>query len=235
VWTTKTADANTSGQVGVNAATWAAATVVNLNEQTKLNADVTNYFTHFAIGDEIMLQHKTDSSRWAKYLLTALGVDHGNWWSWAVTFEEGGGNVPNGNTDTLVTLLTQGAGVEEWLAGAGSPAGSLGRVGDWYLDTTSSDVYEKTADTTWTYRANIRGQQGIQGPTGATGATGAQGPAGATGATGPQGPQGIPGVIAVYEQTAEPVGAVVGSIWITTDTPPAGIAIYPPLIYDDLV
>lgn len=78
------------------------------------------------------------------------------------------------------------------------------------------------------------GSQGPPGATGPQGATGAQGPAGPTGATGPPGPQGAPGVVAVYEQAAEPVGAVVGSIWITSDPPPTSIALYPPLVYDDL-
>jgi hypothetical protein len=73
---------------------------------------------------------------------------------------------------------------EQWWSGSGAPAGTLGAVGDWYLNSTNGDVYEKTATSTWTPEANIKG------PTGATGATG---PAGATGATGPTGPQGAAG------------------------------------------
>jgi len=62
--------------------------------------------------------------------------------------------------------------------------------------------------------------------------TGPQGPAG------PQGPQGIPGTngtAVVYEQAAEPVGAAVGAIWITSDPPPVSLGTKPlGLIYDDL-
>jgi len=65
-------------------------------------------------------------------------------------------------------------------------------------------------------------------PTWAAGTPGPQGP------MGPQGGQGPPGVVAVYEQAAEPVGAPLGSIWITSDPPPTGLAIFPPLIYDQL-
>lgn len=93
----------------------------------------------------------------------------------------------------------------------GTPATSLGVVGDWALNTSNGDVFEKTASTTWTKRGNFRGTTGAQGPVGATGATGPrgetgpqgpqgprgetgpQGPAGANGATGPQGPKGDPG------------------------------------------
>jgi hypothetical protein len=86
--------------------------------------------------------------------------------------------------------------VEEWLSGAGAPAGALGNIGDWYLDTTSGAVYEKTGTTVWTLRADLSGPTGAQGPQGPQGIQGVQGATGATGpagATGPQGPQGDPG------------------------------------------
>lgn len=81
----------------------------------------------------------------------------------------------------------------------GAPATSLGVIGDWALNTSNGDVYEKTASTTWTKRGNFKGATGEQGPAGTqgpkgdTGATGPQGPAGAKGATGAQGPQGPKG------------------------------------------
>lgn len=81
----------------------------------------------------------------------------------------------------------------------GAPATSLGAIGDWAMNTSNGDVYEKTASTTWTKRGNFKGATGAQGPAGAqgpkgdTGATGPQGPAGAKGATGAQGPQGPKG------------------------------------------
>ena len=87
------------------------------------------------------------------------------------------------------------------------------------------------------------GPQGPAGDDGAPGADGAPGPPGADGAPGAAGPQGIqgdpgppgaPGALAVYEQTAEPVGAPVGAIWITDDPVPFVFA-GPPLTYDDLV
>ena len=80
-----------------------------------------------------------------------------------------------------------------------APATSLGAIGDWAMNTSNGDVYEKTASTTWTKRGNFKGATGAQGPAGAqgpkgdTGAAGPQGPAGAKGATGAQGPQGPKG------------------------------------------
>lgn len=86
-----------------------------------------------------------------------------------------------------------------------APAASLGLEGDWAMNTTNGDVYEKTTDTVWTKRGNFKGPTGAtgakgdKGDTGATGPqglkgdkgdTGAQGPKGDTGATGPQGAKG---------------------------------------------
>jgi hypothetical protein len=67
---------------------------------------------------------------------------------------------------------------EKWFTQAGAPAGATGIVGDWSLDSTSGDYYEKTGASTWTLRGNLKGPQGLQGIQGPQGNTGAQGPAG---------------------------------------------------------
>lgn len=86
-----------------------------------------------------------------------------------------------------------------WYSGTSVPITTLGTIGDFHLNTTTWNISEKTASTTWTIRGNIKGAtgaQGIQGVKGDTGATGPQGPIGLTGSTGPvgaQGPQGLKG------------------------------------------
>jgi hypothetical protein len=67
---------------------------------------------------------------------------------------------------------------EVWFSGAGAPAGATGAVGDWYLDTTTGDVSEKTGASTWTVRSNIKGPTGSQGIQGIQGIQGVQGPTG---------------------------------------------------------
>ena len=63
-----------------------------------------------------------------------------------------------------------------WRSGAGAPAGALGIVGDWYLNDSNGDVYEKTGASTYTLRDNLTGPQGIQGTQGPVGpSTGAAG------------------------------------------------------------
>jgi hypothetical protein len=91
---------------------------------------------------------------------------------------------------------------EAWSGGSADPTSGTGAVGDWYLNTTSGDVFEKTGSTTWTLRGNIKG------PTGATGATGSAGPAG-------------PGSLElVYRYTV--TGSDKASIDTGVDTPQAG-------------
>lgn len=50
------------------------------------------------------------------------------------------------------------------LQGTTVPAGALGQVGFWYINTSTWDVYEKTAAAVWTSRGNIKGATGNTGP-----------------------------------------------------------------------
>ncbi len=62
----------------------------------------------------------------------------------------------------------------EWLNGTSVPVGTVGKVGDWYINTATSDVYKKTGTSSWSRQANIKGAAG------SAGATGPVGPAGTT-------------------------------------------------------
>lgn len=98
-----------------------------------------------------------------------------------------------GSTGTQGPPGTAGTPGEQWFTGTSVPASGLGVTGDWFLNSTNGDYYEKTAATTWTLRGNLKGSTGAQGP---AGPTGSQGPQGNTGSQGPQGntgAQGIPG------------------------------------------
>ena len=68
-----------------------------------------------------------------------------------------------------------GADGSVWHWVTGTPAGSLGKVGDWATRTDTGATWQKTAASTWTSRGSLRGPQGVQSPQSATGATGAAG------------------------------------------------------------
>lgn len=55
------------------------------------------------------------------------------------------------------------------LQGTATPANGTGSVGDWFINTTNWDVFEKTAAAVWTNRGNIKGATGNTGATGPTG------------------------------------------------------------------
>jgi uncharacterized protein (TIGR02145 family) len=74
-----------------------------------------------------------------------------------------------------------------WLSGTTAPASTIGKDGDYYLNTANGNVYAKASGAWGAAIANT------VGPAGATGAQGAAGPAGATGSIGPQGPAGPAG------------------------------------------
>ena len=199
-WTTSTTDAATSGRVGINAASWGAATQVNVNETTLGGSDISNAFNKAKVGDEIYLQDKANPMRYARYKTTALPVDQGAWRSIAVSVVAVSEPPPANNADTDVSFLTEGAQVEEWLGAAGAPAGTLGKIGDWYLNYTNGDVFEKTADTVWTNRTNIKGAQGPQGPAGVDG-------------------QSVDAYCQIPQSIATPVTTVPNSIWTRLPIP----------------
>ena len=73
--------------------------------------------------------------------------------------------IPRGDTGTA------GAPGSIWYTGAGAPSSGLGVNGDYYLNSTTDDVYLKTTGT-WSVVANIKGSTGATGPTGTGGALG---------------------------------------------------------------
>ncbi len=68
---------------------------------------------------------------------------------------------------------TNGADGSTWLSGSGAPGATVGLDGDYYLDTSTGDVFVKAAGS-WpsTAALNIKGQAGASGTNGAAGVAG---------------------------------------------------------------
>lgn len=184
-----------AGQVRSNTGDWATATLLRFDDQDASNTDRSAGLMTIKVGDELRLQQKTDTSRWAKLDVTAAPTHPSGYVEMAVTYVEGGGGLPNSGTDVLATLLTEGSTAAQWYTGPAAPASTLGRTGDMYLEG-DGDVWKLDDGLGWTQSStNIRGpvgpqgSTGAQGPTGPTGTTGAQGPQGATGPQGPPAPK----------------------------------------------
>lgn len=97
---------------------------------------------------------------------------------------------PTGATGATGPAGTSSSAGTSWLNGSGNPAGTLGLINDFYIDTSSGDYYRKTATSTWALLGNLVGRRGSSG----SGATGATGSIGVTGATGTQGIIGVTGL-----------------------------------------
>ncbi|MCZ4498486.1 MAG: cell wall surface anchor family protein [Marmoricola sp.] len=103
-----------------------------------------------------------------------------------------GTNGTNGAAGAKGDTGDTGAAGSQWLTGITIPANTLGVDGDWYLDTLTSNAFQKVAGT-WTLRVNLQGVQGDKGDRGDVGAAGANGTDGAKGDKGDAGDAGAAG------------------------------------------
>jgi len=133
-------------------------------------------------------------------------------------------------------------GASPVLAGNGAPTGSLGNIGDLYLDQVNSDLYgPKTLDG-WGTPVDLNlGPTGATGPqvTGPTGSTGAAstvtGPTGAQGNTGPTGSTGAASTVTgptgstgVASTVTGPTGATGAASTVTGPTGSTGPSVTGP-------
>lgn len=66
----------------------------------------------------------------------------------------------------------QGVAGATWLQGTSNPASGTGVVNDWYVNTSSWEVFQKTGATTWTSRGYITGTTWLQGTAAPSNSTG---------------------------------------------------------------
>jgi hypothetical protein len=88
--------------------------------------------------------------------------------------------------------MEAGAGGTSWLSGSVVPSNSIGEDGDFFLNVSDGNVYQRI-DGMYGLAFNIKGEQGIQGDVGPAGPRGLTGDNGAQGDPGPIGPQGPKG------------------------------------------
>lgn len=94
--------------------------------------------------------------------------------------------LPTNIQEALDQAVTEVLGGGTWFNGEGEPQAELGREGDLYLDTTTSDIYEKTSDG-WQLVGNLKGEDGQDGEDGKDGEDGQDGKDGADGQDGKDG------------------------------------------------
>jgi hypothetical protein len=107
-WTTKTADAASNGQIGVNSGVaWSAVTQVNVAKKTSDGTDLAYFLNEVKVGDTMHIQLKSDATVWGRFNITGASVDQGTWRSFPVTFASSSGNFPGGNNATVLAIILQ--------------------------------------------------------------------------------------------------------------------------------
>jgi hypothetical protein len=136
LWRFETAvsGAPASGDVALNQTDYALATEVRIHKTSSGGTDTSAVLAGLLPGDGIYIQDRNDSTRRARYSVTAAGVDQGTWVSFAVS-NVAVGTVALGNnqevtvTFTIATSLppateTQ-AGITRYATAAETTAGSV--------------------------------------------------------------------------------------------------------------
>lgn len=141
---------------------------------------------------------KTNTTRWSAWLWTSgawvlqgapVGVSYrsdinGGVWLISATYAVGDmvtlngalyisniasntGYAPESNPTQWAVASSAGINGSTWSAGTGAPSG--GKDGDFYLNSSTDDIYLRSSGT-WSVLVNIKGAMGNTGSTGATGA-----------------------------------------------------------------
>ncbi len=121
------------------------------------------------------------------------------------------------------TKSTQGMDGKTILNGIVQPLDSIGKLGDFYINTNTNILFGPKSSSGWGVGVSLigpqgptgpQGQIGPQGPVGPQGPTGVQGPQGTEGQIGPQGPVGPQGPGGLTHYIGEKFGGgVVFHVW----------------------
>src|SRR5215475_11187228 len=119
-----------SGYVALNNATASAATLIWIHYTTNANNDLTVVIKSLQVGSNLYLQDKSDSTRFAKYQITATPVDNGTYAAVAVTWlSSGTGAAFTNNESIFVGVIAVGQPGPVGPQGPAGPTGPQGPVG----------------------------------------------------------------------------------------------------------
>src|SRR5262245_47285531 len=126
-FSTATAAPPASGYVALNNATASSATLIWIHYMTNANNDVTVVIKSLQVGSNLYLQDKADSTRFAKYQITAAPVDNGMYAAVAVGWLSGGTGAAFTNNESIyLGVIAVG---QPGPVGPQGPAGPQGATG----------------------------------------------------------------------------------------------------------
>lgn len=159
-WSSQLSIPPNTSQVRTNTGNWTGATILYIHDHDTGNIDRSNAINSFKVSDVVRLHQATDASRWVKYTVLSVPVDHGPYFSVSVSYLSNAGTIPNTGSNILLSLLTNGSTAAQWLTGGSPPPPTLGRPGDMYLQTDGT-VYANLDPGGWTATGvNLTGPPG---------------------------------------------------------------------------
>src|SRR5215475_8609528 len=122
-----------SGYVALNNATASAASLIWIHYTTNANNDLTVVIKSLQVGSNLYLQDKGDSTRFAKYQITATPVDNGTYAAVAVTWLSSGTGAAFTNNESIylgvIAVGQTGPVGPQGPAGPTGPQGPTGATG----------------------------------------------------------------------------------------------------------
>jgi len=109
-WNWKTGDGMTDpGIRNISPDVAAAPTIMRISTTTVAGSDARNVLVTTQVGDVLLMQQRTDATKWAKEQVRAPVVDHGTWFEVPITtLAVGAGGQPANNEDVLVNFQRAG-------------------------------------------------------------------------------------------------------------------------------
>lgn len=172
-----------SGNLKFDTVTLGSVTNLRISHTDGPGADITALLatwddsTTLTNRGQVFVQKTSDPSAFIAFDISGAITDHTTWDDVAITAVASHGTFGDGDAvrvffartgDIGAAGATGAAGTNgaTWYSGAGAPSGGTGVNGDFYLNTSTGDVYKKSSGAWGSPIENITG------PTGATGATG---------------------------------------------------------------
>lgn len=164
------------GNVGINVEKPTGTLTVKSKKATSTTSATSNLILQNGAGTEL-LKVKDDGA----VLISKLFNTAGNATNDKVVVVSTDGTLKVVSKNDLAAAGTAGADGKSILNGAGAPASTIGKEGEFYIDTTTKAIYGPKTGTSWGTPVSLvgakgdRGERGLPGTPGATGATGAAG------------------------------------------------------------
>jgi hypothetical protein len=102
LWNSQAPPPSTS-QIRTDSRDWRTAKQVNVDYRTDSGSDASVDLAAVVAGDVLRLEHQTDPTRFAEFIVTAAPLRVSAYYQYAVTYRTGGGVIPNSGTRVLLT------------------------------------------------------------------------------------------------------------------------------------